>query len=78
MESLGEGRVRDLDLRNIGFVGEEHIFKDLFARMLDPSHGQIRNWDSSMAGTDCQAVRFNSFIAARLVAGPHLIQFIDS
>ena len=51
---------------------------ELVARMLDPSHGLIRNGDSSMAGTDCQAVRFNSFIATRLVVGPYLIQFIDS
>lgn len=31
-----------------------------------------------MVGTDCQAVRFNSFIAARLAVGPYFIQFIDS
>ncbi len=38
VESLGEGGVKDLGLRNIGLVGGEHIFKDLVARMLDPSH----------------------------------------
>lgn len=66
------------NIQDNGFVGEENIFMELVARMLDPSHGLIRNGDSSMAGTDCQAVRFNSFIAARLVVGPYLIQFIDS